>query len=690
MPLMDSVLRSLPAGRATRRGWGCRRDVAPSRDGGHSATPPEGLASSRSTIRTLKRLVVGVALALFTVVVMRTAWLTDDAFITFRTIDNLVNGHGLTWNVAERVQAYTHPLWMLLMSAAYAATGEIVVTAMTVSVVLSTLAAAVLGLGISRTGCGGLFAVGMLVFSRPFVDYSTSGLEAPLTHLLLGLFLLAFFRPEQYSRRLGTLSLLAGLLACNRMDTLLLVLPAIVWAWWGQRSWRSAGRVVLGFLPLLAWLAFSLAYYGFPFPNTAYAKLATGIPAGDLAIQGLWYVVNLATHDPLTCVVLVVGLAAPVLGRNPRSAVVAAGVLLYCLYIIRIGGDFMSGRLFTPPMFVAIAVLVTDRASIQGHGARRWRSAAALATIILLGLATPRPTVLSGADFGRDPTGYLDSHGIGDERRFYYQSTGLLLHFQGVEVPRHPWVDEGKSYRALNRSMIVVRGSVGFLGFYAGPKVHIVDFLALTDPLLARLPAAFDPNWRIGHFVRNVPSDYLHAVTHGPGALSDPDLRLFVEALWTITRGPIWSRERWRTILDFNLGRYDHLVDQDTHRFADMLHVSSRSVARPSATEGARDGPGGVVIGRGGLHVALPSRTFATEIEMEVDGRGAYRLLLMDRARVIQQTTVNPRPATGEGVAVFTVRVNSRAARRGYTGVRIFPVDMTRRCRLHYLSVGNE
>ena len=39
--------------------------------------------------------------------------LTIDALITFRVIDNFVHGYGLRWNIAERVQAYTNPLWML-------------------------------------------------------------------------------------------------------------------------------------------------------------------------------------------------------------------------------------------------------------------------------------------------------------------------------------------------------------------------------------------------------------------------------------------------------------------------------------------------------------------------------------------------------------------------------------------------
>jgi len=44
---------------------------------------------------------VWVSLVLFAIVLLRTAWLCDDAYITFRTAYNFVNGFGPTWNAAE-------------------------------------------------------------------------------------------------------------------------------------------------------------------------------------------------------------------------------------------------------------------------------------------------------------------------------------------------------------------------------------------------------------------------------------------------------------------------------------------------------------------------------------------------------------------------------------------------------------
>ena len=53
------------------------------------------------------RICLSLICLLYAGVVFCTAWLTEDAFITFRTVDNFINGYGLTWNTGERVQAYT-------------------------------------------------------------------------------------------------------------------------------------------------------------------------------------------------------------------------------------------------------------------------------------------------------------------------------------------------------------------------------------------------------------------------------------------------------------------------------------------------------------------------------------------------------------------------------------------------------
>jgi arabinofuranosyltransferase len=70
-------------------------------------------------IRPLHRL-QGLVLFFFAWLLARNAWYGDDVFISMCVIDNFVGGYGLVWNVGERVQVFTHPLWLLLLTPLYA------------------------------------------------------------------------------------------------------------------------------------------------------------------------------------------------------------------------------------------------------------------------------------------------------------------------------------------------------------------------------------------------------------------------------------------------------------------------------------------------------------------------------------------------------------------------------------------
>ena len=59
-------------------------------------------------------LLLAVYVLVVAVSIVKKAWIYEDAYITFRTIENFFNGFGLRWNPDERVQTYTHPLWLFL------------------------------------------------------------------------------------------------------------------------------------------------------------------------------------------------------------------------------------------------------------------------------------------------------------------------------------------------------------------------------------------------------------------------------------------------------------------------------------------------------------------------------------------------------------------------------------------------
>jgi arabinofuranosyltransferase len=209
------------------------------------------------------------------------------------------------------------------------------------------------------------------------------------------------------------------------------------------------------------------------------------------------------------------------------------GVALYLAYIVRIGGDFMAGRFFAAPFFLAVVVLC--RAPLP----TAWAARVSIVLAVVIGRAALAAVPL---EISRE-------HGITDQRRLYGDSTRLIM--QG----RARVEDGTESRRGLQfrdkGPRVAEWGMIGMVGFYAGPTVHLVDRFALADPLLARLPA--NPDSRIGHFERRVPPGYIASIRSGKNQIAYARIARYYDDLLLITRGPIWSWARWRAIVRLNV-----------------------------------------------------------------------------------------------------------------------------------------
>jgi len=524
---------------------------------------------TRARFWSVQSLLLLVALLFFLLVILRTAWVCDDAYITFRTVRNFIAGNGMRWNHFERVQSFTHPLWFLLMSAMALVVRDFYASTLLVSVLLSLATVTLVALRATRPKALGLLGVALLVSSKSFVDFSTSGLENALSHFLFVLFLLELVgrwplrrwsRPDSISPDAFHLAFLSGLMTLNRPDTFLLTLPALAMvlrpAWKSRRTWWLLAKA---FTPLLLWELVALVYFGFPFPNTAYAKLGMGIPALSMMGQGLAYFANELVFDPLALVILTVATVAPFVMRERRLQPVSVGFLFYAFYVVRIGGDFMAGRFFS--LLVVGSVFVILRCAPVLLRRREWLAGWAALSVLGLGiLITPKPVLTAAfkADGQADKSFY--AHGIVDERLWYLKESSLF--WRDRSWPLGGWfTDQGK---ALAPGKASVHMTLGFFGFAAPRDAIIVDYWALTDPLLARLPAENPKDWRIGHVGRPVPKGYLETLETGKNQFEDKRLGEFYEHLSVITRGPLFSWQRLKTIWHFNLGSYDYLLKPTT------------------------------------------------------------------------------------------------------------------------------
>lgn len=511
---------------------------------------------------------------LFTILLGTNAWVVDDAYITFRTIDNFVHGYGLTWNVDERVQVYTHPLWMFVVSLFYFITSELFFTVVLLSGLL-TLAAVLLAWATVTNGFrdsiwkGYLFMLSIMA-SKAIMDYASSGLENCMSYLIAAVFLSRLIHLSKSKQvdegKVFALFLLASLAFLNRADTVLLYIPALLYLMYLSRHlpYRRLGRAILiATIPATGWLLFSLVYYGYPFPNTAYAKvLSTGYPFEWKLHRGVEYLSNSIIWDSASHVIVACAVLFALKKRSWTHVSLIAGVLLYVCFVVTSAASatHMSGRFFALPFFVA-TILFADNVP-----SRRF-AVAACACLVAFIAWSPVSAVKFGTPLYQP---YDQNPNFIDTKWFVFNEGAALLNWRpGKKMPDHGWYHYGKALRSRPERVFLggARGgeAIGYTGFAAGPTKHFVDRVALSDPLLSKLPAYRPDNiekWKSGHFHRTIPPSYMESLVTGMNLISDPGFRRYYDYVRTITQGQVWDWNRFAVILNMNLGKYEYLLEQ--------------------------------------------------------------------------------------------------------------------------------
>lgn len=475
----------------------------------------------------------------------RGAWLCDDAFISFRYVDNWTRGLGLVFNAGERVEGYTHFLWIVLLAALHRLGFDMSTLGRYVPIIAWAALLAVLFVrsGPARPWKPGAvhdpwlalpIAAWGLALHHDARVYASGGLETSLFALLLagGLLLVAAERP-----RIELAAVVYALAVLARPEGLLYSATAGAHVLWRWRSWREVGRFAAIWAALVApWVAWKLVYYGTVLPNTYYAKSAA------LAhwSQGWVYTRLYFTIYAVLLVCLLIVVTAWLIswtdrrrGAGPaRSTDLVAGtrhragtgiaslalvqVALTTLYVTRVGGDFMFARFYVPvtPLLYLAAEECVRRTR------RRW---------LVVGAAV---LIVGGTLVARIPRAWIFRernlvHGITDEPTWYTPDFVQALRHQGEVLQRIFDGTEARIALPAARSMVA----------YFGRLPYAVEGTGLTDASIARQPIA--ERGRPGH-ERGVTDDYLHEhrvplvllwSEHRAAALS-PVERLRCEDVW--------------------------------------------------------------------------------------------------------------------------------------------------------------
>jgi hypothetical protein len=262
-----------------------------------------------------------------------------------------------------------------------------------------------------------------------------------------------------------------ALASLTRPDGVLFAAVCGVWLLAG-RDLRGALALAGGFaalwLPATIW---RIAYYGDVFPNTYYAKSA----AIAWWSQGAYYArIYAARYWPL---LLAVPCAALVRPRRPVALALALAAV-YTLYVMRVGGDFMFGRLLVP--VTPFLLLVVERGVCALLGTRPIVRAGAIATLGVALVVTP-----SAVDRHQRP------RGIADERDAYM-------------VVLAGWAERADSNGAALAALfdglpisVCFFGAQARLVYRSRVATAIECETGLTDAVIAHQPLA--ARGRIGH-----------------------------------------------------------------------------------------------------------------------------------------------------------------------------------------------
>jgi arabinofuranosyltransferase len=528
-----------------------------------------------------KTLLVIRLLAVFvtSVVSFRIAWLSDDSMITLRTALNITHGWGSGFNATESVQAFTHPLWFLLWVSVGVLTNQWVWGILLVGIALTSIAVGILvwrTQSIARI----ILLTGMLIFSNGFIEYSTSGLENPLAYftiaLAFSLTVLKTSSPDKWWLRPALIGAVFAAVFLTRFDLMLSLVPAglaLVFAWRKVPKKIVVASTCLA-APIVVWFSWSWATYHSLLPNTFAAKTNTEIPRQELFVQGLRYLYISFENDPVSLLMLLIGVLAGLVYGTALVRAWTLGLILYVIYIVAIGGDFMASRFLAIPVFLSALILavisIRREASPpfpSSEGPIRdplFASGAAIVvlifTLLLTSLAGKTPVAVANYQSERWQFEQNTNGSISDERGFYVANGKSLkemidkLSLAYINPDIAPLGDGSglnRTLREINKAaqnwpyadggftlpseVGAFCGGLGYLGMATGPITHLVDTCALTDRFLAQQPfAPTEPfAWRPGHLARPVPEGYLDAIATGdPRRLVDGVQAFELEQLW--------------------------------------------------------------------------------------------------------------------------------------------------------------
>ena len=545
--------------------------------------PLQSKTSVAGLWRGLQRLPVGLVLCCLPWLVLL-AWLTsvawflcDDAFISFRYVRNLLEGHGLVFNPGEYVEGYSNFLWVLELAALWGLFGvrpEQAAPWLSVAYTAATLAAMLWWVagtpGLRHRGWVSWMALGLVCSSATFAVWTSGGgLETRqfTFFVVLAVVCLSLYRHRLRGLVAASLSLAAA--AYTRPEGPLIA--ACCFGWFAMQRMVETGRLrldrrlvrelaylVAPFVVLVAaHFLFRYVYYGEWLPNTYYAKhVRAWYEAGFRYLWAAALETGLYLLLPLALVAL------RTRWKTQHDLVYALPLLCifpHLAYVMRIGGDHFEYRpldFYWPLLAVPAAVGIVHLGDLMRDCLRpstRGRGGVPVAALVLFlpvlfyttvvqntylytqaKVDKPLLNIAVGLSLLAAPGTTPLFEIVNDlSRGLYQQFVGLraLSHRDFARQRVRDWSPyERMAHDVIPDDAVMAMKAIGIPPFYV-PSLTIVDTYGLTDVTVARNPVVSANRYRVMAHDRRPPPGYLDQ--RGVNFMLHPPVE---DGLWALTR----------------------------------------------------------------------------------------------------------------------------------------------------------
>lgn len=286
------------------------------------------------------------------------AWGADDAYISYRYAKNFAQKYGLVFNPGERVEGYSNFLYVLLISTAFfagIADTHVLLFSTILNLCFITIAFLIYHQYLRQKLDQAQVIVALFLFAAcPIIwVWVASGMETALVILLQISLWVSIERTVERESSLNLLLcvLTVSLLLLARADGFISPLIAIAYFLLRNKK-RSALIVGVTLLSTVAlYILWRYSYYGYPLPNTYYAKVSSTL--GTRLLYASVQLMIIALNKGLLAYLVIFIVSAGVLVKNifqnnlvvlkkfGFETIFALGWLAYWFYI---GGDIFFER----------------------------------------------------------------------------------------------------------------------------------------------------------------------------------------------------------------------------------------------------------------------------------------------------------------------------------------------------------